>query len=64
MGLIIFLAGAAAGLMVGRYPNQVARGLVKAGLTTGSKLREFQEKIAEDIEDHVAAVKAESSEAK
>ena len=50
--------------MVGRYPNQVARGLVKAGLTTGSKLREFQEKIAEDIEDHVAAVKAESSEAK
>ena len=59
MKLMIFALGAAAGFAFGRFHREILKGAVKGGMVAGSKLRELQEQIAEDIEDHVAEAKAE-----
>jgi len=59
MKLMIAVLAGAAGFAFGRYPRQIVKGAVKGGMVAGSKLREFQEQIAEDIEDHIAEARSE-----
>jgi Protein of unknown function (DUF5132) len=59
MKLMIFVLGAAAGFAFGRRPREILKVAVKGGMVAGSKLRELQEQIAEDIEDHIAEARAE-----
>lgn len=62
MKLLIFAFGAAAGFAFGRYQHEIVRSAVRGGMAAGTKLRELQEEIAEDIEDHIAEVRAERQE--
>jgi hypothetical protein len=50
MKIMTFVAGVAAGLALSYF----YRDIVKGAVVMGSKLREVQEKVASDIEDHVA----------
>lgn len=50
-----FVVGVATGLAVSYF----YRDLVKGAVVMGSKLREAQEKVASDIEDQVAEVRAD-----
>jgi hypothetical protein len=58
MKVMTFAVGLAAGLAVSYF----YRDIVKGAVVLGSKLREAQERIASDIEDHVAEARAQLSE--
>jgi hypothetical protein len=59
--LLIFAVGAAAGYAFAKYPREISQRVIKGGLTLGSRLRELQEEIAEDIEDQVAEARAQAA---
>lgn len=62
--LLILAIGAAAGYAFGKYPNEISKAVVKGGVAVGTRLREIQEEISDDIEDQLAesdAVKASTA---
>jgi hypothetical protein len=58
MKVVTFLLGAAAGFAVSHFSREI----VKGAIVLGSKLREVQEEVASDIEDHIAEARAELRE--
>jgi hypothetical protein len=59
--LMIFVVGAGVGYAFAKYPKQITQRVIKGGLVVGSRLRELQEEVAEDIEDQVAEARAQAA---
>jgi hypothetical protein len=58
MKVMTFVLGLAAGFALSRFSREI----VKGALVAGSKLRELQEEVASDLEDHIAEARAEMRE--
>jgi hypothetical protein len=58
MRVMTFVLGAAAGFAAYHFSREI----VKGAIVLGSKLRELQEEVAADLEDHIAGAKSELRE--
>lgn len=55
MKVVTFALGVVAGFALSHFSREI----VKGAMVAGSKLREIQEEVASDLEDHIAEARAE-----